>query len=297
MNEVDISIIKYIYKELHKIPRLLSDRMNYNTNPLIIQELIEFDKGIHAIVLVKDDKYNYKDEYKLTKSILIPNSYINKNNRNSIIDCIFDNENDLIIEKLSEYCEFDINQLFKLNDIISIFGGSLRDIINGSVINDVDILTTTYGSIKIHDFLLNNDYVVKDEYIKKSINSLYDDIKYIHEPRTYMKGGKIIQVIRPSNLFSKNDTLSTLQLHNNMLSNVDISCCGISFNGITLHENVKNAILHAKYKKYRVYPNALMSSDKRLSDRIWKFEQRGYTAINNDGEERNVIIDNIMEKK
>lgn len=296
MNVNDLSIVKYIYKELHRLKGVLTYNKIYNKSSINIKDLVVNEDDITVSVEITDNDDNNKFKLKNLTQIDIPLSYFKAIDRNCSIDSIFGYDIEYITEKLNEYCGFDINDLFKLNDLIDIFGGSLRDIINGDNINDIDILTTTYGSYKIEKFLLKNGYVKMDDYIKRSIQNLYDEIKFIHEPVTYRKNDSYIQIIRPSGIFGHNmEEVECYEIHKKLLSNVDISCCGISFDGLSLKENVKNAILHAKYKRFKVYHDNLMSIPDRLSSRIWKFEQRGYRQILNESDERDMVIKNIID--
>ena len=141
---------------------------------------------------------------------------------------------DRIKQKLSEYLEFDSDKLFKNKyNLIRVFGGAIRDIIADLPINDVDILCGS-KAFKFVEFILeNNGYTYFDSLNGKNLQEMYKDIHVINEPHTWIKGTKIVQVIRPTNISSN---LTYEESFNNLIANVDLSCCGVSYDG-QLHED------------------------------------------------------------
>jgi hypothetical protein len=99
----------------------------------------------------------------------------------------------------------------------------------------------------------------------------------------------------------KNDRF-TIQLNviekirnNELLKNVDLSCCGLSFDGRFLYEDYNNAILHAKSKVFSVNKNAFMYSHKRIDHRRYKLMDRGWKQIENTIENnRDLKIDLLV---
>ena len=186
---------------------------------------------------------------------------------------------DRIKQKLSEYLEFDSDKLFKNKyNLIRVFGGAIRDIIADLPINDVDILCGS-KAFKFVEFILeNNGYTYFYSLNGKNLQEMYKDIHVINEPHTWIKGTKIVQVIRPTNISSN---LTYEESFNNLIANVDLSCCGVSYDG-QLHEDFKNAIIHCQSKVYSVNHYALMYSENRAMHRRVKLQGRGWEEVNNE---------------
>lgn len=201
-----------------------------------------------------------------------------------------------IKKRIDDYIEFDSDLLFN-GDLIRIFGGAIRDSISDGDINDIDILVGSISIKHVELILEKNGYKYRDDLINKYHNSIYKDIRIINEPHTWIKGSKIIQLIRP---------VPTRQLpivdykeyhykvdFNRILSNVDISCCGVSYDG-KLYENYDNAINHCLSKHFFVNKQTLMYSVERSNQRVNKLLNRGWTQIEDIfSENRNIKIDLI----
>lgn len=179
--------------------------------------------------------------------------------------------NYIIKSKLIDYLEIDINNLTQLNtntiDYL-VFGGCLRDLIrDGYIKNDVDILCKPKAFQIITDILVKNGWKLT-EMSKKDINALYNGIHIINEPLTLYKNNKFIQLIKPagSDIFKFED----------VISNVDISCCGISYDGHHLYENIRGAINDCKNSVFRVFKNVAMYQNNRIYNRIEKHLNYGY---------------------
>ena len=54
-----------------------------------------------------------------------------------------------ITERISDYIEFDVKQLFEVSDYITIYGGAVRDSIAGLEIHDVDKLCMSQSAQKL----------------------------------------------------------------------------------------------------------------------------------------------------
>jgi hypothetical protein len=131
--------------------------------------------------------------------------------------------------KLDDYLEFDSDYLFKNVDLVRIFGGSIRDIIAGEKINDVDILVGSKSIGYVKHVLSENGYIHLNDFTKKDLGEIYSRIHVISEPHTWVKGSKVVQLIRPRvNTKVYNEYI---QNYYDLLSNVDMSCCGISYDG------------------------------------------------------------------
>lgn len=207
----------------------------------------------------------------------------------------------IIKKKLDNYLEFDSDLLFKNGDkLIRIFGGSIRDIIAGfDYIKDVDILVGYKSFHYLENVLSFNGYTLMDSLIPKDLSSLYSNINVISEPHTWIKGVKIVQLIRPRfssvNSFLYNDVHYYKNFFD-LISNVDISCCGVSYDGYNLYENYKNAILHCLSLKFEVNTSAKMYSKDRIYHRIIKLEGRGWREISGLLDKRDIILSTLLEE-
>lgn len=218
----------------------------------------------------------------------------------------------MIKKGLDEYLEFD-SLLYNLRGmqqypLVRIFGGAIRDIIANKTIHDIDILVGARSYQPIKFVLESQGYHLMENLVGKDIQSIYHDIKVINEPMTFIKNTKIVQVIRPqvkvTNVMhpvtlsdSGSDADGTISSYGwvklsgpekeniyrqsfiELLQNVDLSCCGVSWNGNDLVENFPGAIMHCLTKSFIVNRGAKMYSDKRAEHRIVKLESRGWARI------------------
>jgi hypothetical protein len=216
----------------------------------------------------------------------------------------------MIKEALDEYLEFDSKLLFnrvpisseygvKVKRLVRIFGGAIRDIIAGQPINDIDILVGSQSCKLVELTLEENGYTYIESLTPKDLASVYSDIHVINEPRTWMKGTKIVQLIRPVIPVKRDSDLRYYERgFVDLIQNVDISCCGVSWDGETLYENYPNSIFHCQNKVFFVNSKAKMYSHKRISHRTYKFLERGWTRIE-DGTavHRDQRIEAILNEK
>ncbi len=195
---------------------------------------------------------------------------------------------DRIKNRLDDYLGFNSNKLFYFtipNGLIPkvrIFGGAIRDSIADLHIHDIDILCAPTSAIYIADILIDNGYKFFPSLNPKDLASVYTEIRIINEPHTYIKDDRIVQLIRPNHF---ND-------FNKIVREVDISCCGISYDASCLYENVENAILHCEHKVYEV-TNGKMNTI-RLMSRMDKLDRRGWSKIEKF-ERRNISLDRLLE--
>jgi hypothetical protein len=212
---------------------------------------------------------------------------------------------DKIKNKLDEYIEFDIADMFMSCDTARIFGGSIRDIISDMPINDIDIVCAPRSAEILHKLLISKGYFFMESLVPKDLSSVYSDIKIISEPHSYVKGSKIVQVIRPRPL-TFNPTPGMVGYNpldnpyeetiNDLINNVDISCCGVSFSSNVLYEDYPNAILHARNKVFSVNSCAKMYSKNRIDHRRQKLTDRGWVEIENTKiNNRDLKIGNLLE--
>jgi hypothetical protein len=199
-----------------------------------------------------------------------------------------------IKDRLDDYLEFDSNQLFEKGLLTRIFGGAIRDSIAGQKINDIDLLTGAKSMIFVRQILLNNGFNFIESLQSKDLARMYSDIHVICEPHTWIKGEKMIQVIRPRSGYKVPSKEEYEKDFNNLISNVDLSCCGVSWNG-RLQEDYPNSIIHCQNKVFSVNENAKMYSNSRINHRIYKMQNRGWEQIPNDiTNNREQKINNIL---
>ena len=137
-----------------------------------------------------------------------------------------------INDRLNEYLEFDNSILF-FDPLIRIFGGAIRDSIADEKINDIDILCGAQSIRRLESILEENGYHNFEKLTSIDINNLYSTIHVISEPRTWIKGTKVVQLIRPRiDLLGGRTNESEQQSYKDnfkaLIENVDLSCCGVS---------------------------------------------------------------------
>ena len=187
-------------------------------------------------------------------------------------------QEDKIRKSLSDYLEFDSDELFKSKfNLVRVFGGAIRDILAGQKINDIDILCGSKAIKYIESVLEQNGYQYMEMLNGKDLQAIYSEIHIINEPHTWIKGKKIVQLIRP--VVFDNNEVEYEEGFRDLISNVDFSCCGVSYDGETLYEDYPNAIVHCQSKVFSVNMNAKMYSQKRAQHRKVKLETRGWKEI------------------
>jgi hypothetical protein len=206
-------------------------------------------------------------------------------------------QEDKIRQSLSEYLEFDSDELFKSKfNLVRIFGGAVRDILAEQPINDVDILCGSKALRYIESVLEQNGYQYMEMLNGKDLQEMYSEIHIINEPHTWIKGKKIVQLIRPSLSNWKSDSSLYEEGFRDLISNVDLSCCGVSYDGENLYEDYPNAIVHCQSKVYSVNKSAKMYSERRINHRIHKLKDRGWEEIENKSDiNRELKIDNVLK--
>jgi hypothetical protein len=204
---------------------------------------------------------------------------------------------EMIKNKLDEYLEFDSNILFKNKyNLVRVFGGAIRDSIANQPINDVDILCGSKALKEIEFLLENKGYHYMEMLNGKDLQEMYSEIHIINEPHTWIKGKKIVQLIRPVIPIKRDSDLRYYEIgFRDLISNVDFSCCGVSWDGDEVYENYPNAILHAQSKVFSVNTFAKMYSHKRAQHRKVKLQNRGWKEIENTTEvNRDLKLQNIL---
>jgi hypothetical protein len=196
----------------------------------------------------------------------------------NIIERRFLKTNNKIKKELSEYIEFDLDLIInKTNDYAYVFGGAVRDVLAGREIHDIDILCLPTCAKNVAKTLEEQGYKYNDLMGMKDMFRMYSDIHCISEPRTYMKNNKIVQIIVPT----FNDLYHMKNRFNAILSQVDISCCGVYFSNIGLGESVNNAILHCRHSIFYDMKLAEMHHPTRCELRKQKLISRGWTDVEN----------------
>jgi hypothetical protein len=178
-------------------------------------------------------------------------------------------------KELDNYLEFDSSLLFENTDYLVIYGGSLRDIISKNTINDIDIMCLPHSMETAIKALTDNGYFYIDLYTKDVLN-MYDDLHVIFEPKTYINSkGKKVQFIRPSvnstlsrnrpRVFTDLDVLvySFIEL----LKNIDLSCCGLFWDGEELFESYIGSVKQCEERKFVELPRNTMYNRHRIDDR------------------------------
>lgn len=207
--------------------------------------------------------------------------------------------------RLDEYLEFDSSQLF-FDPLVRVFGGAIRDIICGDKINDVDILVGSESLSRVEFVLSTNGYIHQEGLIGKDLSSIYSDIHVISEPHTWTKGTKVVQLIRPA----KNEKLAPIgtninqsihrkvyqQIFINLIENVDLSCCGVSWDGEKLYEHYPEAVNHCILKVFITNIGA-MYNEKRHIHRKVKLESRGWKSISAMSDVRDLRIETLLSQK
>jgi hypothetical protein len=189
-------------------------------------------------------------------------------------------QEDKIRKSISDYLEFDSDELFKSDfNLVRIFGGAIRDILAEQPINDIDILCGSKALRYIESVLEQNGYQYMEMLNGKDLQEMYSEIHIINEPHTWIKGKKIVQLIRPAFGVEGRDEQFYRQGFKDLISNVDFSCCGVSYDGETLYEDFPNAIVHCQNKVFSVNMSAKMYSQKRAQHRKVKLETRGWKEI------------------
>lgn len=176
--------------------------------------------------------------------------------------------NKYISIKLSNYVNFDVKRIFDLSDHIYIYGGALRDILSNNKINDLDITGLPKSLNRLHNFLIDEGFKESEDMIDME---LYDD-SIINMPFTLIKDDTKIQIIRPK--FKTPNINSELF---DFMSNVDISCCGLYFDGNIIRESVNFALTSCIIKKCWELKGNYMYSEKRFKKRKTKHKNKGFS--------------------
>lgn len=181
-----------------------------------------------------------------------------------------------IKENLDTYLGFNSDELF-IDDMVRVFGGAIRDSIADMPIKDIDILCGSISCKRLEVILINKGYKYLPSVLSSyEIGQIYIIKGVINEPKTFIKGDSMVQLIRPVN---KNGNKGVKESFIDLIANVDISCCGVSYDGKHLYENYPNAVLHANSKTFSVNENAKMYIENRVIHRSFKLIERGWEKL------------------
>ena len=189
---------------------------------------------------------------------------------------------ELVKRRISDYLNFSADKLLEHTDAF-IFGGAVRDSIADLEIHDVDILALPRATQSITSQLSVRGFT----HLRMSnadIISMYDDIKIINEPWTFIKGDVIVQVIRP--VIGQN--VDPRKRFTEILGNVDLSACGVAYHktvGVidTIsaynHQDKFSTIEHCQQKLFITLSDNIMHMSDRISHRKAKLLGRGWKEI------------------
>jgi len=195
-------------------------------------------------------------------------------------------------DKISEYldidgCDLTLDKIFEAGDYITIFGGAVRDSLAGKDIHDIDIMCLPNSAILLSKLLTEKGFIKVDLYDKMQL-SMYNEIRCISEPWTFIRDSKIIQIIKPAGGLlspSGNATLGSLiDSYYALLSDIDISACGVFIerdrDGIAkLKESHPHAITHCRSVVFETLKNNRMFGKHRTDMRAFKLSDRGWKNI------------------
>lgn len=216
---------------------------------------------------------------------------------------------DKIKNNLDKYLGFNSDELF-VDDMIRVFGGAVRDSIADMPIKDIDILCGPKGCRRLEVILQNKGYKYLPNVLSSyEIGQIYTIQGVINEPKTFIKGDSMVQLIRPVTTKTNPNKLPILdqviidkfkaqylkEAFVDLIANVDISCCGVSYDGKNLYENYPAAVLHAKAKIFSVNDKAKMYIERRIIHRTGKLCDRGWVQLtNNKAEQRDFKIAQLL---
>jgi len=228
--------------------------------------------------------------------IIFHDEYITES-RNEKIKSLGVTLGDKVRIKIDEYLGFNSDDLFPINSMVRVFGGCIRDIISNKEIHDIDILVGAGSLGYVENILSDNGYKYMELLTPKDLSSIYSDIKIINEPHSWVKNDKIVQIIRPVGQVDSNEIIYKKSFID-LIRNVDISCCGVSYDGEKVYENYESAVSHCKNGIFIVNNRAKMYSERRITHRKVKLTSRGWVEVKPDAATyRDLKIDRILSEE
>lgn len=202
----------------------------------------------------------------------------------------------LLNNRLNEYAEFDLNTLYNISKNVRVFGGAVRDSISDREIHDIDILVEKRAINKCCEILSNNGYRNSEILTGKDISEMYKRISVINAPQTWLKGGKIIQLITPT--LNPYNGYKYEDVYKSIMQGVDIRCCGVSFDGKTLYENTPKAVEDCEVGFLKVMSENFFEESTRTLSRVYKLEKRGWVTNPFDKSlNRNIKLKKLFSNK
>jgi len=177
-------------------------------------------------------------------------------------------------QRISNYLGFKADDLLEGTDACY-FGGIVRDSIAEQDIHDADIMTLPKSANIIVERLISYGFK-KTNFASIGITSIYNNHSVISEPLTFVYYDTIVQLIRPRFLDIEPEPMEKF---NKLLSQVDISACGVSYSEGKIKERCKDAIQHCIDREFIVYNDHIFHHKDRIHCRIAKLENRGWENI------------------
>ena len=144
-----------------------------------------------------------------------------------------------------------------------------------SFIRDIDIVALPKSAQTLEKFLYNRGFQraqLSSIDMASMYLSNYPTSRIINEPWTYLKGNKKVQIIRPTTFHG----LSELDTQQRVITQVDLSPCGVAFDGKKVFETVEGAFEDCLKKRFRVIEKNAMYQKNRITNRICKLQDRGW---------------------
>jgi hypothetical protein len=186
----------------------------------------------------------------------------------------------VIRERVSGYLNFDIDRLFKNRHTLAIFGGATRDSVANKEIHDVDILCLPKATMWLIDFFEREGF--KKSRANYDIEHMYKEVRVISEPITYEKFNTKVQLIRPNPKYYTEISPDNMtdahyeEVFYKVLTNVDLSCCGIYYINGYAYESCKGAIEDSLNNEFKILEDNIMHNPSRINDRVMKLVERGW---------------------
>jgi len=274
--------------------------------PFDIKLVQNFDTFIRVWYTVKIKSTWEPNKFEdIDKIIDIPIDEYKLENRNQKLISLGVELGGKVRKKIDGYIGFDSNELFPVNSLVRIFGGAIRDAISNREIHDVDIILGSGSLDYVENILTQNGYKYIESLTPKDLSSIYNDIRVINEPHSWVKEDKIIQLIRPAvgqidKEIQKPEIREGIykKTFTDLIRNVDISCCGVSYDGEKVYENYESAVSHCKNGIFIVNKKAKMYSERRITHRKVKLTSRGWIEVKPDtATYRDLKIDKILSEE
>jgi hypothetical protein len=305
VNEIAIKKMVHDYIEREQTNDIIKITGRKTILPFNIKKYSILKGGVSVdYEIIINDKRILSEEKSFHNSVLFGYDTYKSYLRNQKLRSLNVTLADKIKPNIDSYLEFDSDELFMPGSLVRIFGGAIRDSISGKDIHDVDILVGSRSLSYIENVLKNHGYSYIEQLVPKDLSSIYTDIKIISEPHSWVKGKKVVQIIRTVNLGVSGDMPFTksynlyIESFRDLIRNVDISCCGVSYDAENVYENYQDAINHCRSGIFKVNKDAKMFSPKRIEHRKVKLKGRGWQEIYSDKIiERDIKIEKILNKE